>query len=295
MKKPMFKLLLVSTLLASGSAAADEISKILDADPNAEIKVFNTAGEIEIEGWSKNQVEVEADLGSSVEELIFRSDGDDVLIEVKVPKRGSRSIVSDLVIKVPMGASLNIDGVSADIVVEGVRGRQDLQTVSGDIETVVFDNDLVAETVSGDIVAEGNDEPMRTKANTVSGEIEIRNFDGEIEISAVSGDLAIYDSRFEDVNAQTVNGDIEYNAGLYGESRMHLETVNGEVDVNLDDEVSAKIDVETFNGNIRNCFGPEPQRTSKYAPGRELKFTSGDGGGRVVIRTLNGDVSICND
>ena len=247
MKKPMFKLLLVSTLLASGPAIADEISKILDADPNAEIKVFNTAGEIEIEGWSKNQVSVEADLGSSVEELIFKSYGDDVLIEVKVPKRGSRSIVSDLVIKVPMGASLNIDGVSADIVVEGVRGRQNLQTVSGDIETIVYDNDLDAETVSGDIIAEGNDEPMRTKANTVSGEIEIRNFDGEIEISAVSGDLTIHDSRFEDVNAQTVNGDIEYNAGLYGESRMHLETVNGEVDVNLDDEVSAKIDVETFN------------------------------------------------
>ena len=50
---------------------------------------------------------------------------------------------------------------------------------------------------------------------------------------------------------------------------------------------------ETFNGDIDNCFGPEARRTSKYAPGRELSFTAGDGNGEIRIKTLNGDVILC--
>jgi hypothetical protein len=35
-------------------------------------------------------------------------------------------------------------------------------------------------------------------------------------------------------------------------------------------------------------------RTSEYAPGTELRFREGQGMGRVRIKTLNGDISICN-
>jgi hypothetical protein len=53
--------------------------------------------------------------------------------------------------------------------------------------------------------------------------------------------------------------------------------------------------LETFNGEIDSCFGPKAVRTSRYAPGSELKFTEGDGAGRVTIRTLNGDLRLCRD
>jgi hypothetical protein len=58
--------------------------------------------------------------------------------------------------------------------------------------------------------------------------------------------------------------------------------------------VSARFDIETFNGSIRNCFGPKPERTSRYSPGLELSFTLGDGDSHVSIETLNGSVNICN-
>ena len=72
-----------------------------------------------------------------------------------------------------------------------------------------------------------------------------------------------------------------------------MESVNGTVEVGFVGEVSARFDIETFNGRIRNCFGPEAERTSKYTPGLELSFQDGDGDARVNISTLNGDVSIC--
>jgi hypothetical protein len=36
-------------------------------------------------------------------------------------------------------------------------------------------------------------------------------------------------------------------------------------------------------------------RTSEYAPGQELRFREGSGAARVRIKTLNGDISVCND
>ena len=63
--------------------------------------------------------------------------------------------------------------------------------------------------------------------------------------------------------------------------------------MDFDGPVNAEFDISTFNGDIRNCFGPKPERTSEYAPGRELRFREGQGSGRVRIKTLNGDVDVC--
>jgi len=282
-------------LIFSAPSTATEVQKILDAPANAEVRVMNIAGDVSIEAWSRNQVEIRADLGKDVEELIFEVNGEDVRIEVRVPQDHGRNISADLLITVPENSSLEVTTVSADITVTDVRGRQRIETVSGDIDTEAYESDLDAESVSGDIDVQGDDGRIRTRVETVSGDIEIENLNGEIETSAVSGDIVLYHSKFESVESQTVTGDIVFHSGLYGDSRMDVETVNGDVDIRFSGKVSARFDIETFNGRIRNCFGPKAERTSEYAPGRELRFKEGDGDGRVVIRTLNGGVRLCRE
>jgi len=288
-------LLFIGLLILSVPTLAKEVNRILDVSAEAEIMVVNIAGDVEIEAWSRNQVEISADLGSGVEELIFEVDGDEVEIEVRVPQHHGRNISADLRIKVPEKSSLEVSTVSADISIEGVKGRQRLETVSGDIGTEAYSANLDVESVSGDIGVQGDGSNIRTRADSVSGDIEVEQLDGEIEASTVSGDIVLYNSSFESVETQTVNGDIIIRSRLYGDGRMDIETVNGDVDIKFSGEVSARFDIETFNGRIRNCFGPEPVRTSEYAPGRELKFTEGGGEGRVVIRTLNGGLRLCTE
>ena len=290
----MKKLLVISLLILGAPTFAKDVSEIRDVQAKSEIIIYNTSGEVEVRGWSRNQVEVEADLGSGVKELIFEVDGKQVLIEVRGPEHGGRNISSDLLIRVPENSSLEISTVSADITVEDVKGRQLIDTVSGDIDTVAYASDLTMGSVSGDIDVQGDNKKNRVRADSVSGDIEFESLDGDVEVDTVSGDVVLYDSRFENVEAATVNGDIVFHAAMYGDRRMNFETVNGDIDIKFDGDISARFDIETFNGDIRNCFGPESVRTSKYAPGRELKFTQGDGDGRVVIRTLNGDLRLCN-
>ena len=275
------------------TVAAEEVSKTMDAAADGTVSISNTAGSVEVRGWSRNQVEVTGELGNRVEELVFARDDDEIIIKVKVPRRNSGGIASDLVVNVPEGSSLEVNTVSAEIEVSDVEGEQQLESVSGDIVTDAHGADMELGTVSGDIEIQGDNEPIRTRVSSVSGDIDTDSLAGEIVAESVSGSITTVNGSFERASANTVNGDIVYHARLLDDGRLNIETINGSVDVDFGGDVSARIDIETFNGAIRNCFGPEAVRTSKYAPGRELKFTEGGGSGRVTIQTLNGSVRLC--
>lgn len=287
--------LTLALALAAPAAIADDVQRSVDASPNGNVSISNVAGSIEISGWSRNQVDVAADLGDGVEELIVERNGDDVIVKVKVPRKKHRDISSDLVIRVPEQSSIDVGGVSADIEIDNVYGEQRLHVVSGDIVTQAFGADVKAESVSGDIELDGDNREMLTQLSSVSGDIDAMQLRGEIEATSVSGDIVIADSAFERAQVNTVNGDMVFRAQLIDGGKLDIETINGSVDVDFDGDVSARFDIETFNGSIRNCFGPRAERTSKYAPGRELKFTEGGGASRVTIRTLNGSLTLCKD
>jgi DUF4097 and DUF4098 domain-containing protein YvlB len=282
----------LTTLLAL-PAVAEEVNRTLDAASDGTVHISNIAGEVKVNGWSRNEVEVTGELGRNVEELIFERDGNRVTIKVKVPRNGGRGIESDLHIQVPEASSLDVGTVSADINVSDVRGEQRLNTVSGDINTENFGSDLAIEAVSGDIEVAGQQSDTETDVNTVSGDITLFRIAGSVEAETVSGDLIIDEGSFDRVTANAVNGDILFQAGLRDGGRFQAETVNGSVDVSLTEDVAGRFEIDTFNGKIDNCFGPKAERTSKYTPGWELSFEEGDGNARVEISTLNGSVKIC--
>ena len=280
---------------AAGGALADDIDRTLDADPNGTVSINNTSGMVDVRGWSRNEVHVTGELGSGVDELVFDRDGDTIKILVKTPRSHHRNVSSDLEVSVPAGSSLKIGTVSADIEVRDVHGIQRLQSVSGDIDSEAYEADVEIETVSGDIGLEGDDKDCVVDLNSVSGDIDAQNLLGEVKTNSVSGDIVLVDSSFRRARMQTTNGDMVFQAELHDGGRLDIETINGEVDVSFHGDVNARFDIETFNGDIDNCFGPEPVRTSRYTPGSELKFSEGNGSGRVTINTLNGDLRMCKD
>ena len=291
-------LVLLSTLLAT-PVMADKINMTLDADSDGLVQISNTAGSVEVTGWSRDTVEVTGNLGDDVDELFFERDGNEIVIQVKVPSSsgmwGRKDVTSDLVVKVPENSSLEIATVSADIEVQNVRGEQELQAISGEIDSEVFGEDIQIESVSGDIDVVGDGNDAESEIETVSGDISARNLAGDIAAGSVSGNLSVTRGSFERAELETVNGDIVYQAELRDGGRLDVETVNGDVRVDFASDVSARFDIETYNGDIDNCFGPQADRTDRYAPGLELSFTEGDGDGRVGIATMNGNIEICND
>jgi len=266
MKTLTFTLL---SLLSAAAFSAEDINETMDAAADGTVSISNVAGSVEVQGWSRKQVEVTGELGSDADELIFERDGNE-------PRHHGRRISSDLIVKVPEASSLEVNTVSADIEIDNVEGEQDLESVSGDIETGAYAKDIDISSVSGDVVIQGDRKPIRTRLNSVSGDIEAEDLSGEIEAETVSGDVEIVNGSFSRALAHSVNGEILFHAELLNDGRLDVETINGEVDVKFQGDVSARFDIETFNGEIRNCFGPEAERTSRYAPGRELLFFDSD-------------------
>ena len=290
---------LVSTILAcllSVTVFAEDVDRTVDASPDGHVDVSNISGSVKVTGWTRNTVRVTGTLGRNVEELILERDGDKVIIKVKVPKKSGRAIGidSDLSINVPQNSSIDVGTVSADIDVIDVTGDQGLHTVSGDVNTEHTGADIRAESVSGDVEVTGDHADGDVSASSVSGDVSLFRLAGNVEVESVSGDVAVEGGSFKRASLETVTGDLDFNGELREGGKLTVDSVNGDVDVEFSGNLSARIEIDTFNGNIRNCFGPKAEKSNKYGPGLELEFTEGSGDGRVIISTLNGDVTICN-
>ena len=283
-----------ASLGLAAAAHAEEISERTPAEPQGQVEVSNTSGSVTITGWNKNEVEVAGDLGEGSERLEFTSSGGITRIKVVLPKKTHDVDDTDLDIRVPSRSSIAVNTVSADIVVRDVAGAQRLQTVSADISTEAVAEDVECKTVSGDITVVGAGQRGLLTITTVSGDAQVQHVAGEVNANTVSGNLNVNLGDTTRSRLRSTSGDLNLHGKLVGDARLDAESISGDVRVDLDTPIAADFEVSTFNGEIRNCFGPKSSRTDEYAPGRELRFREGTGStGRVRIKTLNGDISLC--
>jgi DUF4097 and DUF4098 domain-containing protein YvlB len=285
-------LVLLPPLALSWQLAAAEraIHEAADVHPQGEVEISNVAGRIEVEGWDQDRVEVTGTLARGAERLEFRIQDRHTLIRVEHPSAARNVGPSELRIRVPVESRLVVASVSAGVVVRGVRGAQRLHAVSGGIETVMFSDDVQLKTVSGDIRLDGAGSPGVLTVTTVSGNATVRGVAGEAVMQTVSGDLDITSDHLERARIRTINGGASLQTRLAPGARLEMDAVNGPLTLVIAGEPNAEFTLETFNGRIDNAFGPEPVRTSRFAPGTQLRFTAGEGSARVNMETLNGAI-----
>ena len=292
-----YAVIATSVLLATPAAqAVQNIDRSLPTGATPSVEISNVQGRVTVTAWDQQVVKVTGTIENDQTEFEFSGDQRHVVIKVR-PESGKSHRNHDeaiLDIKVPAGASLDINTVSADIDVQGVRGEQRLEAVSGEITTAAYDEQLDVRTISGDAVVNGTGGKARIDVQSVSGGVTVRGVDGEVEAQSVSGNIELDLGTATRLSLETVSGNLKASLTLAGDARLDAESVSGHVDVRFAKPVNGEFEFETFSGNIENCFGPKAERKSKYAPGTELRFTQGSGGARVSVDTLSGTISICD-
>lgn len=281
---------LLALCIAQG-AASETVERTLKAAPDGEVDIVNVSGDVHVVGWGRAEVQLQAELGPNVEELEFEQQGNLTSIRVKLPG-GRRGDASLLRVHVPRDSSVSVNTVSASQTIEGVRGEQRLQSVSGSIRTEIAREDFQAKSVSGEIQVTGSGETS-VRITTVSGGVELKDVGGEVDLTSVNGGMQVIGGKIERARLKTTNGQVRFDSTLKPGARLDAEAINGSIEVVLRGTVDAEFDVETFNGAIRNCFGPKPERTNEYAPGSALRFKEGKGSARVRLKTLNGPIELC--
>lgn len=282
--------------VAAPAAAQQTINKRASVASDVTIEVSNVQGSVEITAWDKDEVELVAELESSKDQLEFEATPRRVSIEVDRPQSryGRDQEDAHLTLRVPRGARLDVDTVSADIAVTGVRGQQTLQSVSGVVGTQAFDAPVSASAVSGDVTITGNGGKAPVTTENVSGTSTVTGVRGDFQGEVVSGEIQATIAAAANVDVNSVSGDIVINAELAPAGEVDMETVSGVLTLNLKPPVNADFDIESFSGDIEVCFGPKAHSTSKYTPGSELSFTQGKGGARVEMQSLSGEIRVCD-
>lgn len=301
------KRLILTTLLAcacSLSIASDQINESAPLKKGGLLMITNVSGDVIVQGWSKNEVEVTGTLGKEAERLVFDADGDEILVKVEQRKDKDKEKDKDwnnwrhegggttLSIRAPHSANLKIKTVSADVTIKDIRGSQRIRTVSGDLHTTVDSEDAELRTVSGDLLVEGKGKRGDFALYTVSGEIEAGGLAGEISAESVSGDIDLSAGDVKEARLKTVSGDIEGALGMEKDGELQMDSVSGDIEMSLPKNFAADYELSSFSGDIREIFGVQANRKSKYSPGSELMYHHNKGKGRVRANTMSGDVDL---
>jgi hypothetical protein len=287
--------LLLLAVSAAGAASSDKtFDRQVPAQPRGVVEISNVTGTIEVSGWDRGEVSVHADLDTGVERVELSSEGPRTTIKVILPHASSHGGEARLQVKIPKDSELDVSTVNADVTTTGVLGVQHLSAVSGNIAAELAGADVELKTVSGDLRLKGHGQPARLHVSTVSGDIHLEHGAGDLEASTVNGTVIVSLDSARGVRARTTSGDLRFEGKLTRGASFEASTVSGDLNVRASADGGYSYEVSSFSGDITDCFNVSPEHVSKYAPGSRLEGTRGEGAGHVRLKTMSGDIQLCD-
>jgi hypothetical protein len=290
-------LALCASLGSRPAFAATPIDQTRPLDPRGRIEIDNLKGRIQVRGWDRNEVHITGSLGTGVEKLVIEGSGDHLEVRAQYPKqlgawRGDRTGPTELLLQVPLRASLDIQSVSANVDVDGVAPADlGVDTVSGDIVAAAAPQHADITSVSGGMRVTLNSPDV--KVETVSGAIILRGrLNGQVHGETVSGKLSI-DSAGEAVrrlSANTVSGGVDVRTALADGGDIKAETVSGDIHLALPRSLSARVSAESFSGSL--AAPGAHVRKEEFGPGSSLEQRYGSGAGNIHLQTFSGDAQL---
>jgi len=161
-------------------------------------------------------------------------------------------------------------------------------TGNGDVSVSGGVSEVVASTGNGRVdVSETTGE---VKASSGNGRVTVEGAGGPVEVSTGNGDIRVVTAAGP-VSANSGNGDIDVSMDrLPGSPDMRFTTGNGKIVVRVPEGFDAELQSSTGNGRISVDF-PIEVRAGRLERSR-LRGTIGSGGGRLVLTSGNGSISL---
>ncbi len=241
--------------ISEAKSYKETVKKKIEFAPGGKVLVKNTNGRIEVEGWSKNTVLIEA------VKKVKASDQDEAReyleeIRVQIEQHGDEIRVTT---RMPRMSNSFWDWIFGSTVTGAVSYRI----------RVPYQTHLELRTTNG-----------RIEVQNVNGEIDVKATNGKIKCENVSGQ----------VRAATTNGSVEVSFDqVESRSSMYFRTTNGGITVFLPEGVNCDISATTTNGSISSDFPLEIR--GKYNS-KKVRGKINDGGPLLEFRTTNGSIQI---
>jgi hypothetical protein len=127
------------------------------------------------------------------------------------------------------------------------------------------------------------------KLTAMNGGISIQDINGRINAKTLNGGIAL-EKIAGDVDVNTLNGGItaELDGDRWEGRGLEAKTTNGGIKVEVPENYSADLEASTINGGIHIDFPVKVQGWIK----KNIETTLGEGGAPLILKTINGGVSI---
>lgn len=276
-------------LLAVGAAAL--LSPIqqdttVPVSPGTRLELSTRSGQIMVRTWSRNAIQVSADIGSRSHLEVDVGGG--VAHISQSSGHGDDDDQTDYRLTVPAWMDLDLSTIEdGDITIEGTQGRVTASSVEGNV-TVRGGKDFVSvHTVEGDVTVDGV--VGRLEVNSVDGGITLTDIRGDIMAETVDGDITMDHVQSADVEANTVDGNILYRGPIDRQGRYRLGSHDGDITIEAS-VVNAEFSIDTYEGEFIPCgFEVTLGNAGDHAKKR-MRFTVGSGGARIDLESFDGNI-----
>jgi DUF4097 and DUF4098 domain-containing protein YvlB len=227
---------------------------------------------------------------AAVEEARVEQRGDEILVDVRGPRRLLRGADVLVEIRCPDESSVRAKSGSADVEGHGRFGSVEVGTGSGDVQFSEVSGDAEVNAASGDVqfARVGG----RGRFNTASGDVQLGSVGGEAKINSASGDVQIREAanRLEvntasgDVNVREASSSASVNSasgdqtiGSVAEGKVDLKSASGDLRVGIREGSTLWVDARSRSGEVRSELPISDLPPEGDAPHVELRANSMSG------------------
>jgi DUF4097 and DUF4098 domain-containing protein YvlB len=300
---------------AVGPSVSGSFDRTLSVTAPIRLELANASGDVSITGSADGKVHVHADLrsygmgfGSPKERL------DEIVNNPPIEQKGDtirigkdlsriRNISISYVIEVPHDTEISTTVASGSQGIKDVRGPVRAEAASGSIHVDHIERQTQLTTISGSIEASDIGDDIR--ASSASGSVVVSNIKGDVRISALSGSTQIskpggrvdadtasgsveVHGATRDVKAHAASGRVDVQGNPSATSYWDLKTVSGVVQLGVPTNANFHLSAEAVSGQIKADVPIVIEEQGKHS----LRARVGNGGGRVEVHTISGEIHV---
>jgi hypothetical protein len=244
--------------------------QIIDTSPVPEILIGEVLGDLQIKGWEAPQIAIQAD----PQELEIQEQEDTLRLSCR----------GDCDIRLPYGATVQIEAVKGDVQIKLLEEALKIGTVSGSlalrqvagVEVELVQGDFSLRKSTGDL-----------KLSQVLGDAEVREVEGDCELTQVLGDAEVQD--VEGNLTLAANGDARLRLNVMMGSTYTIRAL-GDVVCSLPQEAALKASLNSRGKSIKVRL---PGNSNNYRQ-EQVEFVLGDGEIALTI-SAGGDIALLGE
>jgi len=283
---------LAALAIAAPARAQTKVDIRRAATPTVNVRLSGTFSNLKIVGWDSDSIALTGGVsaGNRLEGGPLNATGPVQGMKFFIETAEGASTANRLELRVPHRARVWIKTASAEIDCEAVTGGLDLNIVGGFVKVSGRPRELVVESMDGAITVTGDVGYGRLK--TATGDITMNGSGEDLSFTTVSGTISLASPRspIERARFESVTGPIVFAGSVTPGADVRFDTHSGAIDLRLPARAALEIDAQTMTGSIENSWNTG--RPIAGREGRGMELGTGNGGGRLQVRSFKGNVRV---